>query len=226
MEAVHTGPGLTVPPHDTGLFSYIVKFNFVVKSDMVVALLREMIITGQLTGGQQLRQRDLAAKFNVSQTPVREAMRRLEAEGLLAGDPHRGFTVVEAEHGSSDENYRIRAALESLAAALAAEKIDAAGITRLQGLNQELRALGEEDAAYAELNRTFHFVVYEYAGSPLLVSLMRLLWAALRGGPRVQRTHADSATQHDAIIDALRRGDVDGAAEATRDHIMGAERLD
>jgi len=217
---------VTTLAQDAGLFNYVLKFNFVAKSDMVVALLREMIITGQLAGGRPLRQRDLAARFNVSQTPVREAMRRLEAEGLLAGDAHRGFTVVEADYGRSEENYRIRAALESLAAALAAEKIDAAGIERLTAVNHEMRSLSEEDAAYIELNRNFHFAIYEYAGSPLLVSLMRLLWPALRGGPRVQRTRAESTLQHDAIIEALRRGDADAAAEATRHHIMGAERLD
>ncbi len=222
----HFGPGATTAPVDTGPFSYILSFNFVAKTDMVVALLREMIITGQFQGGQPLRQRDLAARFNVSQTPVREAMRRLESEGLLAGDPHRGFTVVEADHGRSEENFRIRAALESLGAALAAKKIDAQGLATLAELNERMRDLSDSDTAYAELNRAFHFAVYEYAGSPLLLSLMRLLWAALRGGPRVQRSHADSARQHDAILDALRRGHADGAAEATRSHILGAERLD
>lgn len=218
--------GIASAPQDAGLFSYVLKFNYVAKTDMVVALLREMIITGQLSPGQPLRQRELAARFSVSQTPVREAMRRLEAEGLLAGDPHRGFTVVEAQAGRSEENYRIRAALESLAASLAAKKIDSAGIAGLAELNEQMRGLAEDDPSYAELNRNFHFAVYEYAGSPLLLTLMRLLWAALRGGPRVQRSHADSARHHDAIIDALRRGDADSAAEVTRHHIMDAERVD
>ncbi|GAB3912830.1 hypothetical protein GCM10029964_121330 [Kibdelosporangium lantanae] len=94
--------------------------NYVSKTDMVVALIRELIITGELPAGKQLRQRDLAARFHVSQTPVREAMRRLESEGLVVGDAHRGFTVVEADSGSTEENYRIRAALEALGAELAA----------------------------------------------------------------------------------------------------------
>ena len=134
--------------------------GYVSKTDMVAALIREQIITGELTAGEQLRQRDLAARFQVSQTPVREAMRRLESEGLVIGDTHRGFTVVEPDEGPVEENFQIRAALESLGASLAARKIDAAGITRLQELNDQMRALAEGDPRYADLNREFHFTVY------------------------------------------------------------------
>jgi DNA-binding GntR family transcriptional regulator len=85
-----------------------------------------------------------------------------------------------------------------------------------------MRALGDDDPRYAGLNREFHFTLYQYARSPLLMSLMRLLWASLHGGPRVLRTHAESARQHDAILDALRAGDADAAAAGTYQHIMGA----
>lgn len=201
--------------------------GYLSKTDMVVAMIRELIITGELPGGKQLRQRDLAARFQVSQTPVREAMRRLESEGLVVADVHRGFTVVEAEVGSLEENFQIRAVLESLAASMAAAKIDDAGIARLVEMNARMRGLPEDDQQhYSELNREFHFTVYEYAHSPLLLSLMRLLWQALGGGPRVLRTHAESSRQHEEIIDALRRGDTDAAARATREHIMSAAHLD
>jgi DNA-binding GntR family transcriptional regulator len=198
--------------------------GYVSKTDMVAALIRELIFTGELTAGEQLRQRDLAARFQVSQTPVREAMRRLESEGLVIGDTHRGFTVVEPDDGRVEENFQIRAALESLGASLAARKIDAAGIARLKQLNQEMHGLGDADPRYADLNRQFHFTVYEYARSPLLLSLMRLLWASLHGGPKVARTHAESARQHEAIIAALAAGDPAAAAAGTYQHIMGVER--
>ena len=90
--------------------------GYVSKTDLVAALIRELIITGELAAGEQLRQRDLAQRFHVSQTPVREAMRRLESEGLVVGDTHRGFTVVEPDDGPVEENFQIRAALESLGA--------------------------------------------------------------------------------------------------------------
>jgi DNA-binding GntR family transcriptional regulator len=197
--------------------------SYVSKTDLVAALIRELVITGELAAGEQLRQRDLAQRFGVSQTPVREAMRRLESEGLLVCDTHRGFTVAAPELGPLEENFQIRAALESLGASLAARKIDAAGLARLRGLNDRMRALPDEDPSYAELNREFHFTVYEYARSPLLLSLMRLLWAALHGGPRVTRTHAESARQHDEILQALTDGDAVGASAQTYQHIMGAD---
>ena len=199
--------------------------GYVSKTDLVAALIRELVITGELAAGEQLRQRDLAHRFGVSQTPVREAMRRLESEGLLVCDTHRGFTVVAPDEGRVEENFRIRAALESLGASLAARKIDADGLARLRGLNDQMRALAD-DPSYAELNREFHFTVYEYARSPLLLSLMRLLWASLHGGPRVSRTHAESARQHDEILAALAAGDADLASARTYRHIMGADPVE
>ena len=197
--------------------------GYVSKTDLVAALIRELVITGELAAGEQLRQRDLAQRFGVSQTPVREAMRRLESEGLLVCDTHRGFTVVAPDEGRLEENFRIRAALESLGASLAARKIDVVGLARLRDLNDQMRALADDDPAYPELNRAFHFTVYEYAHSPLLLSLMRLLWASLHGGPRVTRTHAESARQHDEILAALEAGDAEVASARTYQHIMGAD---
>ena len=197
--------------------------GYVSKTDMVAALIRELLMTGQLGPGEQLRQRDLAQRFGVSQTPVREAMRRLESEGLLSCDTHRGFTVVAADLGRVEENFRIRAALASLGASLAARKVDPAGLRRLRELNEQMRALADGDPRYAELNREFHFTVYEYAHSPLLLSLMRLLWASLHGGPKVSRTHAESARQHDQILAALAEGDSDAVSARTYQHIMGAD---
>ena len=147
-------------------------------------------------------------------------MRRLESEGLLSCDTHRGFTVVVADLGQVEENFRIRAALESLGASLAARKVDPAGLRRLR---EQMRALADGDPCYAELNREFHFTIYEYAHSPLLVSLMRLLWASLHGGPRVSRTNAESARQHDQILAALAGGDAGAPSARTYQHIMGAD---
>jgi DNA-binding GntR family transcriptional regulator len=210
MEAYVTNPA-TVP-------------GYVSKTDLVAALIRELIITGGLRAGEQLRQRDLALRFGVSQTPVREAMRRLESEGLVIGDTHRGFTVLAADVGPIEENFQIRVALESLGASLAAVKIDAAGIDRLQRLNDQMRAFDDGDPRFRTLNREFHFAVYEHSRSPLLMSLMRLLWASLHGGrPRVPRTRAESIQQHDELLDALRAKDPAAASAHTYRHIMGVD---
>jgi pimeloyl-ACP methyl ester carboxylesterase len=99
--------------------------GYVSKTDLVAALIREQVLTGQLARGEQLRQRDLAQRFGVSQTPVREAMRLLESAGLLVCDTHRGFTVAarldipahhEGRSGKRDRN----GPLESRGAAMAA----------------------------------------------------------------------------------------------------------
>jgi DNA-binding GntR family transcriptional regulator len=125
--------------------------------------------------------------------------------------------------GRIEENFQIRAVLESLGASLAARKIDPRGLDRLRELNDQMRVLADDNPGYAELNREFHFTVYEYAGSPLLLSLMRLLWASLHDGPRVSRTHAESARQHDEILAALAEGDADAASARTYQHILGAD---
>jgi DNA-binding GntR family transcriptional regulator len=167
--------------------------GYLSKTDMVAALIRELIITGELTAGEQLRQRDLAQRFGVSQTPVREAMRRLESEGLVIGDTHRGFTVVAGDAGPVEENFQIRAALESLGASLAARKIDAAGISRLEDLNRRMTALAEDDPRYSELNREFHFTLYEYSRSASrIASCWRADSACVRStrGPPCRDAHS------------------------------------
>src|SRR5260370_5917823 len=90
------------------------------KSNFIAALLRELIISGELKPGVQLRQRDLAERFGVSVTPVREALRWLESEGLVRYDAHKGSTVVEAEAGPPQGEGQKRAGLESRPAVLAA----------------------------------------------------------------------------------------------------------
>lgn len=195
------------------------------KSDLVTALLREMILSGELVGSQVLRQRDIALQFGVSQTPVREALRRLESEGLVVSDPHRGCTVAEAREGWVEENYQIRAALESLGARLAAKAITDEHLAELVALNDQMKAAGEDPEAYGPLNRDFHFKIYAVAGSPLLLSLMRLLWNSMPTGPHVARSHDESVGQHHALLDALGRHDGDSAEEVMRGHILGSAHL-
>jgi DNA-binding GntR family transcriptional regulator len=196
------------------------------KSDIVCAMLRELIISGELSAAEPLRQRDLAARFGVSQTPVREALRRLESEGLVVNDPHRGATVAASRNGIVQDNSQIRAALEPLGARLAAVAITEEQIAALRRLNDEMLALEPDDnERYGELNRQFHFGIYEAAASPMLLSMMRLLWQAMPDGPKVTRPHADSVTQHLQLVDALADHDPELAAEITRQHILSAEHL-
>jgi DNA-binding GntR family transcriptional regulator len=193
------------------------------KSDIVTARLRTLIQTGELPPGAVLRQRDLAKRFGVSPTPVREALRRLEAEGFVATELHREATVVGVDDAQLRESLLIMANLESLAAALAAEKITDGDLDEIVALHEALSALPPGDPAVTELNRRFHFRIYECARSPVLSSLLNLLWrSATAQMPPAMRPHADSVAQHASIVAALRARSSDDAAEATRGHIMDA----
>ncbi len=208
--------GQADPPAGRGI--YLSKSNF------IAALLRELIISGELKPGAQLRQRDLAERFGVSVTPVREALRWLESEGLVKYDAHKGSTVVEAEAGATREKYQIRAVLEGLAAFLAAPKISDEDILELESYNERLAAENLLPGEVNDINRTLHFRVYEMAGSPLLLALMRLLWQSFPQGPQVARPRDESVAEHGELIEALRDRDALRAQAITQQHILGAIR--
>ena len=198
--------------------------NYVSKSDMVTDALRELIADGQLSPGTPLRQRQLAEQFDVSYTPVREALRRLESEGLVVADVHRGASVTWAESEELEENYRILAALESLAGSLAVSKMTDDDMAEIEDLYQQVAACDPDHHWLAELNRRFHFRVYECARSPMLLLLMRLLWRSFPRGPQAGRPHAESVEQHAHLLTALKRRDEEQVAAVIRDHVLGSIR--
>ena len=201
--------------------------EYLSKSDVVAQGIRELIRSGELAPGDLLRQRDIAKRFNVSPTPVREALHKLEAQGFIATELHRGAVVVRSEDARLFENFLIRANLESLAAGLAAQKITPDDLEEITKIFDELRQLAPDDERRSTLNRRFHFRIYEAARSPTLLALLNLLWGALDGGPRVVRTREVSDQHHFALLQALRREDSNAAVEFTRLHIMeGANHID
>jgi DNA-binding GntR family transcriptional regulator len=196
--------------------------TYVSKSDMVTDVLRDLITDGQLSPGTPLRQRDLAEQFDVSYTPVREALRRLESEGLVVTDVHRGATVARTESEKLEENYRILAVLEALAGSLAVDKITDDEIADIEVLCREFAACLPDDDRLAELNRQFHFRIYECAHSPMLLLLLRLLWRSFPRLPPAGRPHAESVRQHDAMVRALKHRDEDQVAAIIREHVLGS----
>jgi DNA-binding GntR family transcriptional regulator len=196
--------------------------KYVSKSDMVTDVLRELITDRQLSPGTPLRQRDLAEQFDVSYTPVREALRRLESEGLVVSDVHRGATVAPTESEELEDNYRILAALEALAGSLAAAKMTDDDLAEIEALYREVAACRPDDERLAELNRQFHFRVYECARSPMLVLLMRLLWRSFPDGPQAGRPYQESVQQHAELVSALKERDEERVAAMIRDHVLGS----
>jgi DNA-binding GntR family transcriptional regulator len=196
--------------------------KYVSKSDMVTDVLRDLITDRQLSPGTPLRQRDLAEQFDVSYTPVREALRRLESEGLVVTDVHRGATVARTESEELAENYRIMAALEALAGSLAVAKMTDDDLAEVEALYQEVAACRPDDERLAELNRQFHFRIYECARSPMLLLLMRLLWRSFPDGPQAGRPHQESVQQHAELLSALKERDEERVAAIIRDHVLGS----
>jgi DNA-binding GntR family transcriptional regulator len=194
------------------------------KSDLVTDGLRELITDGQLPPGAPLRQRELAGRFAVSHTPVREAIRRLEAEGLVVVDVHKGATVATVDRAALEENAQILAALEVLAGRLALAKITATDLAAIDELGGQVAASQADPATKAELNRRFHFRVYQCAQSPTLLMLMRLLWRTFPGGPQGSRPHHESVRQHAELIAALRDGDAERMAAVIAEHALGSIR--
>jgi DNA-binding GntR family transcriptional regulator len=200
-----------------------VKSNlYVSKGDLITESLREMITRGEIRPGEPLRQRDLAVLFNVSPTPVREALRRLEYEGLVRSDLHRGSRVAAIEVEEQEENYRILAALESLATGLAVEKMTDQDLEEVRMLELAFARCPENDPAATDLNREFHFRIYECARSPLLLSLMRLLWRSFSHPPQQWRPHVKSVEEHHRLVDALAVRDSERAAAIIREHVLGS----
>ncbi|MGH7777519.1 MAG: GntR family transcriptional regulator [Candidatus Dormibacterales bacterium] len=192
------------------------------KAEAVADVLRDEIWHGTLAPGTTLRQRDVAERYGVSPTPVREALSRLEAEGFLTASLQRGATVVRRSADRIRENFTIRATLEGLAAEMATPKLTAADLERLTALNEEMRHRQRMDARVIELNRTFHMTLYRANDLPLLLNMLGQLWHALEGGPKLGRPLEESVRQHQEILEALGRGDAARAAQLTRAHVLSS----
>lgn len=192
------------------------------KVDVVTEVLREMITTGELAPGTELRQRELARQFNVSPTPVREALRTLESEGLVGTELHRGARVAELNIEQQEENYLILAELEALATRLAIPKLTEEDLVEIRACEKAFAEMQDGNPAAKDLNRLFHFRIYECARSPLLLSLMRVLWSSFGYGPQLWRPHETSVMEHRQLVDALAASDAEQAAGLTRQHVLGS----
>lgn len=192
------------------------------KVDIVVDGIRERILLGELSPGTQLPQRELANAYGVSPTPVREALQRLESEGLVELDAHRGATVARQDPGQMESYLILRAAIDGAAARLAAHHATETDVLRMREANDRLEALSPDDwAAYWDGNRRLHFIIYESSHSELLVAVMRMMWQSMPGSQPVQQAREESITQHHALLNAIASGDGDAAELLARQHLVG-----
>lgn len=198
------------------------------RADAVGGEIRRMILSGELPAGTRLLQNQIAERFGVSTTPVREAFTALAREGLVRQDAHRGAIVFAPSVDDMRENYEIRATLESLAAEQAAVKITAAELRELTNLLKVMRKKIREDPAHHTrvLNPKFHLLVNSAARRPHLLQLIEtfrstsISYHALLDSSELSDDYIDSVqAEHDEIVAALTARDPLRAAEAVKCHI-------
>lgn len=183
------------------------------KNMAVYRRLRQNIIKGKLKPGQKLVMADLAKGFGLSETPVREAIRRLESDGYVQFTPHTGAIVTRIDEGQLVEIYLIRTELEALAARLAGPSITERDIDFLVRKNEEMKAaaLKENYEGIGALNKEFHLRIYKAAPFPRLYRMICDLWDTFQRWPSVfsyvpERALA-SVKEHQLIIQALQTRD-------------------
>src|SRR5205085_290108 len=154
--------------------------------DHVYTALRERILSGDLPRASKLRQVSLADEMGVSRTPLREALRRLAAEGLVDFSPNRGATVSELDFGDMRHAWSARVALEPGAARLAADRGDAGAIAAMRSAVAEQRRVGDDRDASFAANRRFHLSLAAASGNPHLTRFAEMLWVPRIGVPIYQ----------------------------------------
>ena len=192
-------------------------------AELVYRAIRQDIASGYYGPGV-LRIRPLAERFAVSATPIREALRRLEAEGLVTLR-NRRIEVRRVSGEELDEIFDIRDVLERYAIAEAARRgLDPETSSRLEALVEEMDTAQHTDQdRWRSANETFHKVVYGLAGNPRLVSMIDSLWVAVEPYLRLYVSVAGDLSsaqdEHRAMLAALRAGDAEAAADVLGTHL-------
>lgn len=183
---------------------------------------------GGLPPGTRLREAELAERLAISRTPVREALKRLELQGLVAHEPHHGAVVASLEYGQVAELYLLREVLEGTAARLAAQHATAVEIDVLQDMIARDRRLVAQPRTLAQTNRRFHQQIRDTARNRYLgiaLENLRLSLALLAGTTLGTPGRAEqSVAEHAGIVACIAARDCGGAEAAARRHILNAFR--
>ena len=197
-------------------------------TDATADALRGRIVAGAWPAGTPLRQEALAEELGVSRIPLREALRRLEAEGLVVVQPHRGAVVAALPTSDALELFELRALLEADLVRRAVPRLTAADDARLRAaaLGFERAVIDGDVAAWGLANRDFHFALYAAAGRPRTLEVVERLHAQTDRLLRLQLALTDgvrrAVREHRAIAAAARARDPRRAAALVRRHILDA----
>lgn len=186
--------------------------------------LRDMILFGQLAPGQAVTIQGLTATLGAGMTPVREAIRRLTAEGALDLQDNRRVSVPVLTEGQMDELAFARLTLEPRLAELACPRMTGTDIAALEQIDAEVNAAIRtgDVARYLHGNYRFHFAIYDRAGAPILLAIVQSLW--LRFGPSLRVVCGRQGTsnlpdRHEEALAAMRAGDAPALADAIAEDI-------
>ncbi len=192
-------------------------------SDNVAEALRQAIVTGQFEDGEELNQVELAEHFKVSRVPIREALRRLQAEGLVSAEAHRRATVIGLDRDRAEEIFQIRALLESFMLGRAAERLTREDLDELDGLCDVMDKTSDH-LDWLALNHSLHHDLLAPGHSTVAMAMVERLSGQveryLRRSGGVQRAE-EAGREHRQIIRALKRNDVERAQKILSQHILG-----
>ncbi|MDO8309259.1 MAG: GntR family transcriptional regulator [Actinomycetota bacterium] len=204
-------------------------------ADRAYQLLRNDIVAGILTGGRHLAETELAEQYGLSRTPIRESLRRLQAEGLVEVIPHRGARVVDWHSYDVEGMYDLRAAVEAFVARRAATRLSEDQIQSLSALCDRMETVAREGragdpetvTAFTELNAEFHGSVaqgadasYALPARNVLVVLPVILQAVHNYAPM---GYTRSNNNHRELLDAFRAKDPDWAEHVMRTHVLSSK---
>jgi DNA-binding GntR family transcriptional regulator len=189
-------------------------------------MIEEGIATGEFPPGMRLDEVELAQRFDVSRTPLREALFQLASAGILEMQPRRGTVVAEVSPHRMVEMFEVMGELEAMCGRLAARRMLPAEHERLLAAHracEEARAASDPDAYYYE-NERFHHLIYEGSHNGFLEQQASALHRRLRPYRRLQLRVRDrmptSLREHEGIVQAIINGDPDAAAQRLRDHVV------
>jgi DNA-binding GntR family transcriptional regulator len=195
-------------------------------SEQLREAIEEEIATGLLPPGTHLDEVELAKRFGVSRTPIREALSLLLGEGLIESRPRRGSVVTQLSPMRLIEMFEVMAELEAMCARLASRRITDDELAAMEAAHEECRRASDnrDTDAYFYANERFHFALYTASHNTYLfeqaAALQRKLRPYRRLQLRVRNRLGGSFAEHQAILDALRAADTDAAVNSVRGHVL------
>jgi DNA-binding GntR family transcriptional regulator len=204
--------------------------EFLPLRDVVFNTLRQAILTGELKPGERLMEIHLADKLGVSRTPIREAIRKLELEGLVTMIPRRGAEVAQITEKSMNDVLEVRRALDALCAELACDRIDGEGLERLGDacgkFEEAIRTKDVKEIARADV--ALHDIIVQATGNQRLIQLVNNLSEQMY---RYRFEYIKDTSQHETLVEehkviyeSILRKDKETAAQAARIHIDNQEK--